>query len=129
MNDILRNCEMYFPFLTDDAVATIDIGYDELLIELNDGERYVYNNLERTIRRASTDRSNVTEEEFRREFGIRLRNIMVLKCLTQSELAERSDVSQVSISKYMSGKSTPSFYTLHKLSKALGCSIEDFTYI
>lgn len=129
MNNMLENCEVFYPFLTDNAVCTIDIGHDELLIELDNGERYVYDDLEKTIRRLSMDRSDVTEEEFRREFGTRLRKVMFRKGLTQHDLAERSGISQVTISGYMRGKNVPSFYNLHKLAKALDCYVDDFTYI
>ena len=129
MNDIFKNCEMYYPFVTDDAPAMIDIGYMDLLVETKDGEYYIYNDMARTIRRVARDRHNVTGTEFRKEFGNRLRNIMFLRGLSQNELSERSDISQVTISKYTTGKSVPGFYNLYKIARALGCSVDDFCYL
>lgn len=129
MDYMIANCEAFYPFLLDDAIMTADIGHSELLIERSDGERYIYDDFEKTFRRVSKNSSEVTEEEFRREFGIRLRSVMWRKGLTQEELSERSGVSRTSISNYMRGKNIPSLYTMRKLAKAMGCSIEDFTYI
>lgn len=126
---MIANCEAYYPFLLDDVVMTANIGHDELLIETREGLRYIYDDLEKTFRRISKNSGDVTEEEFRREFGIRLRSVMWRIGLTQDELSERSGISQSAISKYMRGKSIPSLYILRKLTKAMGCSVEDFTYI
>ena len=129
MDYMIANCEAFYPFLLDDAIMTADIGHDELLIETRDGDRYIYDDLDKTFRKVSKDSNDVTEEEFRREFGYRLRTIMFRRGLTQDELSERSGVSRASISSYMRGKSSPTFYTLRKLARAMGCSIEDFSYI
>lgn len=129
MDYMIANCEAFYPFLLDDAIMTADIGHDELLIETRDGDRYIYDDLDKTFRKVSKDSNDVTEEEFRREFGYRLQTIMFRRGLTQDELSERSGVSRASISSYMRGKSSPTFYTLRKLARAMGCSIEDFSYI
>lgn len=45
--------------------------------------------------------------------------------ISQRELAERIGVSEVSISRYVTGQRVPSAPTLYKISNVLGCTVED----
>lgn len=45
--------------------------------------------------------------------------------ISQRELAERIGVTEVSISRYVTGKRVASGMTLYKISKVLGCTVED----
>jgi transcriptional regulator with XRE-family HTH domain len=53
---------------------------------------------------------------------------MALEGISQCELSERTGITQPSISDYMNGKKLPSFYTVDKIAKALGCSVDAFRY-
>ena len=46
---------------------------------------------------------------------------------SQEELAEKTGISPVMISKYMSEKATPSGHTIHRLARALGCTVAELT--
>ena len=45
--------------------------------------------------------------------------------ISQRELAERIGITEVSISRYVAGQRAPSSLTLCKISKVLGCTMED----
>lgn len=125
---MIENFKIDFPR---DAVQIMyyePIGYDCLEIKLMDGTTIIYDNFNRSARNLPKDSHNITEEEFRREFGYRLRRIMEYKHITQVELSEKSGIPQCHISGYINGKRTPSSYNLDKLAKALRCSVDDFRY-
>lgn len=59
-------------------------------------------------------------------FAERLREVRLVRGLTQEQLAERVSVEKMSISKYESGKMMPSSSTLIALSSVLGVEIDYF---
>ena len=122
------NFKMHFPLDANKAVYYEPIGYDCLEIKLNNGGVVIYDDYNRSIRDLPGDSSEMSEAEFRREFGYRLRRIMEHKHVVQAELSERSGIAQCHISEYINGKRTPSSYTLGKLAKVLRCDINDFIY-
>ena len=99
-----------------------------MIVRLDDGDSVMYDREKRTIRNLPRDPSSMSEEQFRREFGYRLRCLMERRGMTQGELAERINSSQVTVSKYMCGKNTPSVFMVNKIAKALNCSIDELTY-
>ena len=70
----------------------------------------------------------MTEDMCRKEFGRRLEKLMHRKGFTQETLAEQIGINRVILSGYITGKHTPSFYTVCKIAKALECSTEEFKY-
>lgn len=128
-NCMRKNLETYFPFIAEQAVGYFENGSFELLIELNNGSVVSYDEIEHSIRYLPQDSNNLTEAECKNEFGIRLNRIMRRKGITQFELSEMTGITQPAISNYMTGKTTPSFYNVDKIAKALDCSIEEFRYI
>ena len=123
-----ENMKMYFPFLAKEAVEFKDDGKFELIVKLKSGEVISYDDLEKTIRNLPGNSDCMTENECRTEFGIRLRNIMFRKGITQAELSSMTGITQTMISKYITGKTSPSFYNVDKIAKALRCSIEELRY-
>lgn len=81
-----------------------------------------------TIRKLPRDSNNMSEEEYRIEFSMRLKKIMYRKGWTQDDLSEATGITQAMISRYISRKATPSFYNVDKIAKALGCSTDEFRY-
>lgn len=57
--------------------------------------------------------------------GTNLSFWLEVRGISQRELAERIGVTEVSISRYVTGQRTPSGLTLCKISKVLGCTMED----
>lgn len=118
-----------FPYIAKHAVSCRCVGHDEFVVELIDGDTILCDGFEKTFRRLPKDSSRMSEKECRREFGHRLYKIMMLKGVSQNELAFRTGISYVSISNYINGKISPSFYNVDKIAKALGCSTDDLRYI
>ena len=123
-----KNLKDYFPSIARDAVEYEECGPWELRVIVSSGASYSYDDMHKTIRRLPRDRNNMTEDEFRNEFGIRLRKYIERKHISQAELSDRTGISEVCISKYINGTRTPSFYMADKIARALDCSTEEFRY-
>ena len=98
----------------------------QLLIELEDGTKVLYDHMDNTyryIRRVNEYDEN--ETRWRYEFSQRLRKKMQLKGMGHDILSDLTGISTTMISKYVTGKSTPSLYNAQKLAKALNCSITE----
>ena len=96
---------------------------------MENGESYLYNDSTNVLTRLPNDRNNMTEEECSKEFGRRLRRIMLIKGVSQLELSELTEISRVLLSRYMNGKSNPGFYNIDKIARALDCSVDEFRYL
>lgn len=59
------------------------------------------------------------------EFGLRLRNLISRRGLTQADVARRTGSTQASISRYCRGERLPSVRTARRLKRVLKCSWED----
>lgn len=125
---IKENMKTYFPFITEHAVEFIPDGPMVMIMKLDTGESFLYDDIDKTIRRLPSDSGNMTELELRREFCFRARRIMTIKGITQVELAQRTGITQQALSNYLSCKTTPGFYALDKIAKALKCSVDEFRY-
>ena len=126
-NYMYNNLKLCFPFIVEDAIDIYENGKNELIIKLYDGQVVSYDDLNRSIRKLPT--SSMSEKEFRHEFSIRLQKLLYRSGLTQMDLSDMTGISQATISNYMTGKRSPSFYNLDKIAKALNCSIDDFRYV
>lgn len=127
-SQLFENFKMYYPSLAKKTVRYEEVGSFELLAELDDGDILSYDDLYNSYRLLPKDSSNLTEEECLREFGIRLRKLMIRKGVSQEELSDRTGITQAMLSRYITGKASPSFYRIDKIAKALGCSIDEFRY-
>lgn len=126
---VLVNFKRQFPFIADDVAKYVDIGDTYVDVILIDGTRIIYDDLDNTIRHLPTNSSHITEEECKKEFGIRLRRLMHLKGVTETELSKKTDISPTRLSGYITGKNSPSFYKVDKIAKALGCSLDELRYV
>lgn len=126
---IYENLKHYFPYIAEDAVRSREISMFDLIIELIDGTEVIYDDLEKTIRVLPRDCDNMTEEECRKEFGLRLRKLMFRKDISQNELSRRTGITQPMLNKYITGKVTPGFYAVDRICRALECSVEELRYV
>lgn len=125
---LYANFEMHFSVTASKAERYYESGDDELTIVLQNGDRVLYDDVDKTIRSLPRDSDHLSELECRTEFAKRLRKVMYKKGITQIELSEMTGITQQTISLYMSGKRLPGFYNVDKIAKALGCSIEELRY-
>ena len=124
----LRNLKLLYPRVAADAIEFIDNGPFEIIVKTVDGEVFSYDDTEDSLRRLPSNCNAMTEEECKKEFGIRLRQMMMFKCVNQLELSERTGISQPAISNYITGRTAPTLYNIDKIAKALGCSIDTLMY-
>ena len=105
-------------------------GYEDhrvmiIYLDMVDGRTVAYDMLDHTIRTVKKCTDGYTDDEWEREFHIRLKRLMYLRGINQSELAKELDMGQSQLSKRISGKTSMSVYTLRKIARLLGCTFED----
>lgn len=118
------------PFATLADVKEIkEINEWDLLIVFKNGRKTLFDKFTGYYKDIFYDSIHeITEEQEKREFAFRLRSHMARNQITQEDLAEIIDTSQVMISRYVRGETIPSVIVLRKIAKALGCSMDDFFY-
>lgn len=126
---LLENLKTYFPFLANDIQGWVKNDEWGITVRTRQGETFFYDDYEHTIRRLPAYSSDITEEESRMEFGYRLRRLMYKKGMTQTELADLAGIQRTQLNNYINGKTSPSFYIVDRIAKALGCSTDDLRYI
>ena len=128
MNQVVKNFELNFPAINENVIERNIVNNSELIITLKDGSIFLYDDTEKSIRALPKDKDNLSEDEWRKEFGKRLRKKMNRVGISQNDLALELDITQPQVSCYVNGKVTPSFYIIDKIAKLLKCSIDDLTY-
>ena len=102
----------------------------QLIVELEDGSKILYDYMEKTIRYlrrpGSSEENDMSEEKWRYEFSQRLRKKMQLRGYGQDTLSQETGISRVTISHYMTGKSIPNLYNANKIANALKCNVIEF---
>lgn len=101
----------------------------EVLVVMNDGERYIYDDNLRGIRRLPFSWNDITAEEFKKDAYLRMYTIMRHQGLSYEDLAKRTGISSGTISNYVNGRTSPTLDNLFLIAKALGCGLEDLMYI
>lgn len=66
----------------------------------------------------------MTNEDCRKVFKKNLRDLLVDNHMTQSELAEKIDVSDNTISSYVYGRRLPNIFHAIDIAKVFSCSVE-----
>lgn len=125
---LVKEFELYFSFIAKDAIEYYESSFYELIIKLNDGSYKLYDSSNKTIRTLPNDDVDMDEENYRKEFATRLRNIMHRKGITQNDLSERTGITKAMINRYMAGQVTPSSYNSRKIAKVIGCSSSYLCY-
>ena len=129
-NDVtFSKFKTYFPIMAEKAVDYYRSGINAIVVLMNDGSRLEYHSTMNTIRSivSSTEEKAFTEDNYQRDFSYNLMSKMVDAGLTQSSLAEKTGISQVSISRYLNRKALPNIYNCEKIARVLNCSINELT--
>lgn len=125
---LFEELKRYYSYVADDAVDYyLDVNHD-LVVKTSDGNTYLFDCIEKGLRRLPREDADITEDDFGKEFGRRLNARMIRKCVTQTALSKMTGIHQTLISQYVSGKVIPSFYRVHVLAKALDCSVDDLCH-
>lgn len=123
-----KNFQLYFPHIYENIAEIVKKAYGEYTVRLNDGRFVIYDMIRNTIRYLPNI-DTMTKEECMEDFSIRLYKLMVRRGMTQAQLAAKSGLRQPDISRYITGERMPNLYTLRKIARALGCSLDDLTYM
>lgn len=100
-----------------------------LLIQLDDGTWFTYDNRSKSYRKLPNDKFNMDKAQTMFEFGARLSSIMRRKNISQLELSRLTGISNVLLNRYISGQVVPGFVAVDKIARALNCSIDEFRYV
>lgn len=108
------------------------IGNSTLVLHTKHGDTYTYDDKKRKVVRVMKEEDKVlgvmTEEDWRKEFALVLRDKMRKKGMKCYMLADKTGLSRIAISKYVNATRTPSSYNLVLIADALGCLVSELTY-
>lgn len=97
----------------------------EILITMENGEKYIFNEGTTAIRHLPTREQLLDDHVYDQEFMCRVRSAMMAAHIGVSNLAERTGISERTISRYLNMDSSPTTRNLHKIVNAIGCDILD----
>lgn len=122
------NLEYFRPDIVREAIDIRKYNNWELIIEMKNGDTLIYDDATRQVRVLPDNKDDMSEEEWSIEFRIRLSNMMTRRCMTQERLSELTGITRPMLSRYLTGRSIPSFRTIDKIARALDCSVDEFRY-
>ena len=127
---LYRYIKMNYPTLIveDNIEDVIEINNYDILVKFKNGNKILFDTFRNQYRYIQYNSDELTDEEWKYEFGIRLNSLINRRRITQEELAERLGTSQTMITRYINGYVIPSARVIDKLAKILNCSTEDFFY-
>lgn len=121
-------CRSY-PDLAEDIVDWYPSAQNEIVLKLRGDVRYsfdLYCNLHKIYDRTETD--DISDDEWKKSFSKKLNEKLCVMNMTQEELAHRTGISQVTISKYIRGLSIPSCTNMRRIARALKSNTSEFMY-
>lgn len=129
---IIENYKIWYPTLYDQTVECKPSGKYSILVTLRDGSKMEYSSSDNTIRNVTSlyDKDtlrHMNEDDWRKEFGRKLRRAISDKGINQDKLSEMLGISRQMLTRYVRGTSTPSGYNLSRLSEILDCDVREFT--
>lgn len=126
---VLPQIDMKYPYITKHIVDVEERGDFFYILKLDDGERILYDHMEKNLIsiKNAADPSLMEEPEWRDYFTTMLKRTMRIKGMSQKDLAIKSGIPQITIHKYVKGKNLPNMFYIHKLANALECAVADLT--
>lgn len=112
----------YYPMYAECTIEWRELGGSRIVCTLDDGSKKVFDFNDSSV---YTIPSECDGNIQRKLFGVALKDMLREKQITQKELSVLTGISQVTISKYVTGKNIPSFYTANVIARALNCKIDD----
>lgn len=121
--DMIKN----YPNVKSNVVDWQPSGKSSAIITMRNGHKYKYNMYSKEFMRIfNCDEDGFPEdEEWKKSFAVSLVNQLIIKGVTQKELAARTGISNGMITNYCLGYSIPSVYNLSKIIRVLKCKYED----
>lgn len=134
---IIREYKLWYPTFYERTVDITITGYHLLLAVLDNGNKVEFSLLDNGLRdvthiyRLEND-DDMSEEEWRKSFGDRLRTMMRDRSISHESMSALLGISRAMLSRYVNGKATPSTYIMRRIARVLNCDlrdIADFNYI
>ena len=117
---------MKYPDLAEHIIDWYPSGQMEIAVRLYDGRKYAYNFVIKNIwliHDPNDETDYLNEEEWRLMFSKNLVRKLKNLGMSHDTLSALTGISQVTISKYVNCKATPSGSSISKLTKALKCTV------
>lgn len=115
---------LYFPFIARHAVVYRVKTYGLLEMDLDDGTTFVFDWYDKSLFQIKDDDSD-NEKLWRKHFKYKLVKLLFFRRMSQKKLSELTGISEITISKYMNGTSTPSLFNARKIARALNVDINE----
>lgn len=122
---MLKHFELRYPHFYKEAVDWWASGKISIAVKLKDGTVLDYNDVENTIRLVDISDES-TEETRRKAFGCNLQKFVTHCGMTKGEIAEKLGISNTMLSRYLHGKTMPSFDKGLQIARLMKCSMEEF---
>ena len=87
-DDMYRNLQYFRPDIFQRATSINKYNAWELIVELDTGETIIYDDETRSVRQLPDDPDTMTDEEWNKEFSIRLRNAIHRRRYTHEQLCK-----------------------------------------
>ena len=129
---VVTEYKMWYPTFYERTVDITITGYHSLIAVLDDGTKLEFSTLDNALKDVTRfyDSDSVlemSEEEWRKEYGHRLKTLLYDRSIRHDALADKLGLSRVMISKYINGKATPSTYITNRIARILDCEPGDLT--
>ena len=122
---VIETFERDYPHVARKLVDWYPIGRNEIVIKIESGDRFVYRYIGSSLSKiddTDIDGEELDESAWRNKFSERLCKKMREVGVERWRLSQLTGISEVSISRYMNGKATPSAFNLERIAIALKCS-------
>lgn len=122
--------ETMFPSYKDKIVDSTYLGDFETIFYINDGTKVIFDEINKTakyIKPRSNTETELSKEEWLNEFSRKLRVKLSRLNMTGTELSSKTGISTNTLYRYIRGERVPDIFSINKITKALGCKIEDLT--
>ena len=129
-NYIVDRFKMMFESENCKVMDCKDIGDHEIIFYMSDGTKSIFDEFADgviNIFREDNENAELTDKEWLREFSRKLKKKMHNANISRVALSEKTGISYSTICRYVNGYIAPDVLSLKKISRALGCPIEQLT--
>ena len=127
---VVKSFSWAYPQYYEEMVDWYPSGHLEIMVKLRSGKRIIYEfvgDYIHFVKDQDYELEGFDEEIWRKNFANCLNAKMRKLGISRDRLSELSGISQVTLTKYTSGKASPSGYNIERLARALKCSQAELT--
>lgn len=122
---MLKRFELRYPHFYIKAVDWWASGRISIAVKLSDGSILDYNDVDNTLRWVETI-DDSSDEAKRKAFGCNLQKFVTHCGMSKGEIAEKLGITKAMFSRYLHGKTMPSFDKGREIARLMKCSMEEF---